>query len=180
MLVFLVSAGIYFGFWAVKYRMPPSQAKLIDLRKSPADQVRYLTFCAGLADNPVGFPGHAYVVWSPTSQVDVMNDFSLSFIPTYFRDQVPSLVSYVPGVVLKNLKGNNRNLDQLSVMVSESDYEETKKLGILFGSSGASFKTGERDCVAFVDLLARKIGMKTPGHNGLFPQDYVRILKEMN
>ena len=54
-------------WWAVAYRLPRSADKTID-RRSPLSR-RFgpacrLSFCAGLANNPHGFPGHAYVVWA--------------------------------------------------------------------------------------------------------------------
>lgn len=178
LIAFLVSLALltaYLAAWAFNYRLPATPARVIDLRKLKSDRPKCVTLCASLASNPVGFPGHAYVIWSPTEKIDIENDLSMGFMPCYFKDQIPSLFKDVPGAVLENVKGNTRNLDQLTIIVSESDYEQSKLLAKEF--SGSKFKTGERDCVSFVNFVAGRLGLKTSYHGFIFPQDYLKQLK---
>ncbi|MBK9202920.1 MAG: hypothetical protein IPL73_10885 [Candidatus Obscuribacter sp.] len=54
----------YAAWWGVAYRLPRAQDKTIDMRSVTYGQPRQLVFCAGLANNPHGYPGHAYVIWA--------------------------------------------------------------------------------------------------------------------
>lgn len=175
---------IYAIFWAVWYRRPPEPPKVVDLRGGETGQYHQIDFLASLAENPHGFPGHCYVVWSdkPIVSVNCMNGMeteSGGFLPRYFGDQIPSLWMTVPGYLTKDaIRGNTRNLDRLTVLVSKSDFLATKRLTERWNAS--EFKVGERDCVTFVNHLARSISLRTPDPAYKFPQDYIRELKRLN
>ncbi len=168
----------YLAFWAVHYREAASAPQLIDLRRSGEEGCKCVTLCASLADNELGFPGHAYVIWSPNARVNLENDFSLGYMPANYWDQFHSLYKNVQGAVLENVRGNTRNLDRLTLLVSNSDYEESLDYARKFPS--ANFKTGERDCVAFVNYMAQKFHLRTYDAGFIYPQDYIRILKSLN
>src|SRR5579862_7032030 len=54
----------YAAIWAVWYRIPVLAPETVDLRQWQTEKPYYVSFCAALASNPHGFPGHCYVVWS--------------------------------------------------------------------------------------------------------------------
>lgn len=177
-LVLFLGVGCYLTAWAIRYRMPHAPCKTIDMRRSPTDLPRSVTFCAALADNPIGFPGHAYVVWSKGRIVRLDKDFSLGFMPRYFNDQPKSLIAEVPGIVLKNVKGNTRNLDMLTVIVSDFDFHRSLELAITWQYD--SFRAGKRDCVAFTSYVAQSLGLKYHAPSFIYPQDFIHDLKTLN
>jgi hypothetical protein len=174
----LLGLGSYFAVWSVQYRLPAGPPEIVDLRRSASDVPYCVTFCASLADNPVGFPGHAYVVWSPSAKIDLERDHSLGFMPRKFEDQIPSLFAVVPGTVLDHAAGNFRNLDRLTVVVSRSDY--LRSLAAASNWSADNFKAGKRDCTAFVQYVAASLGLETSNSAYAFPQDYLSRLKRLN
>lgn len=168
----------YFAYWGIHYRQAASAPQVIDLRRDTSSGCKCVTLCASLANNELGFPGHAYVIWSPTNHIDAENDFSLGYMPAKYWDQLHSLYRNVPGAIYANVRGNSRNLDRLTLLVSDSDFEDSLEYAKKFPSS--SFRTGERDCVAFVNYLAQRMGLKTYDKGFIYPQDYIRMLKKMN
>jgi hypothetical protein len=178
--IMAVAAGLacYFAVWAVKYRLPAEPVTTLDLRRSPSDAAFCVSFCASLADNPLGFPGHAYVVWSPSMKVDIGRDLSLAFMPRNYQDQIPSLFRTVKGVVMDHTKGNFRNLSRLTVIVSEADYLRSMQKASAWNAD--SFKAGNRDCAAFVQYVAAQLPLKTGSSTYLFPQEYLSRLKQIN
>jgi hypothetical protein len=185
----LVCITGYAGWWFVWYRIPrPDGVKLIDLR-APSDKSasRYITFCASLASNKHGFPGHAYVVWSGESLpsdwlVAARSDRleNAGYGPRNCGDQVKSVVYDVPGIIdAHGLRCNLRNLSTLTVIVNQAQYERTRQLRAKWDTS--RFKAGDRDCVAFVDYIAKDIGLSIPPRNILlFPQDHLAQMKALN
>lgn len=183
---FALLLGAYFSFWSVKYRVPCSPTKVLDHRNSPTDKPYCISFCASLANNPTGFPGHAYVVFSDSPNVDPEHDESYGQMPRLYKDQVKAIFKSVNGSVLKNIRGNTENLDRLTVMVSESDYRTVKSVVDMWSGLGGAnnFKVGQNDCVTFTNFVAVFLGLNTPFTNGargaLYPQDYLRELKALN
>lgn len=172
---------VYLGAWGVLYRIPCTPAQTIDMRISSSDRPYYVNICAGLASNPHGFPGHAYLGWpekSPSENIELME--TVGYCPKYAKDQIPSVFCYVPGVLVKSTgtAGNARNLDRLLVICSHDDYERTK--AICKKWNPADFQCGKRDCVALVDTVASALKLRTPNRTNRFPQDYVRELKKLN
>src|SRR5277367_425542 len=62
-LIAIVLLAFYLTFWALSHRLMFSPPITIDRRASQIETPYYINICAALADNPVGFPGHCYVVW---------------------------------------------------------------------------------------------------------------------
>lgn len=174
----LLGLACYFAVWAVMYRFPVESAQTIDLRKSPADKPYCVSFCSSLADNPVGFPGHAYVVWSPSLTVNLCSDLSLGYMPRYFNDQIPSLFVPVKGALIERVKGNLRNLNRLSVIVSEKEYFTSLRLAHRWKTD--DFKVGSHDCAAFSRYVASLLNLKTESSDYVYPQDYLSRLKRLN
>jgi hypothetical protein len=168
----------YLSFWAVKYRQFTGAWNLIDLRKSKNDSPKAISFCAALAENPIGFPGHAYVVWSEKPQVSIERDFSLGFMPRNFIDQGNSLVKEVPGLLLNRTRGNTRNLDMLTVLVSDCDFKRTQRLARNWSSE--KFQAGKRDCVSFASFVASSLGLRFSKTMFVYPQDFLVDLKQSN
>jgi hypothetical protein len=177
----LAIAGIvgYVLWWYIWYHGPATAPVVIDRRPSK-DAGRYcVTLCASLADNPLGFPGHCYVVWSIDPPTDVLSAESAAFLPVRYFDQVPSLWTYVPGKVIDHAaKGNTTNLDMVSVLVSSDVYSITRQLCNQWRTG--NFRAGVRDCVSFTNAIAAETGIHTPNTSNVFPQDYIRRLKSLN
>jgi hypothetical protein len=169
----------YLVWWSIWYHRAAAAPVVIDRRPSN-NAVRYcVSLCASLADNPLGFPGHCYVVWSIDPPADVLTAESAAFLPVKYLDQVPSLWTYVPGKVIDNAaKGNTDHLDMLSVFVSSDVYAKTQQLRNQWRTG--KFRAGVRDCVAFTNAVASETGIPTPVISNMFPQDYIKKLKSLN
>lgn len=160
----------YLGGWAIWYRVPATPASVVDLRSDKKDPGMRVSFCAALADNPHGFPGHCYVVFAGNG---------ISYVPTKRDDQIRSLYSAVDGTIVFGIpKGNDRNLDRTTVMCDREMFERARREAMQWSPQG--FKVGERDCVQFTNNVARTIGLNVPQSKYKFPQDYLRELKELN
>ncbi len=175
---FLSFLFLYLGSWTCIYRIPAAESKVIDLRKSKQEKACCISFCASLADNLSGFPGHAYLIFSRSEKLSTSKEYSLGFMPRYYRDQIPSLFKSVDGAVFENISGNKRNLDELKVLLSESDFDKAVITAKNWNAS--RFKTGSKDCVAFVNYMAESLRLKTINPAFVYPQDYLRRLKELN
>jgi len=178
----------YAGWWAVRYRIPSTSVDVLDMRShGESSPPRYITFCSSLANNAHGFPGHAYVVWSgdsvPADWIEAARADRLEnagYGPRNSYDQIPSVISDVPGIVDDHgLRFNLRNLSTLTVIVDEDQYERTRQLRHKWDT--ARFRAGERDCVAFVDYIANDVGLLIPDRNILmYPQDHLARMKALN
>lgn len=172
---------VYLAAWGVIYRIPCTPAQIIDLRTSSSERPYYVNICAGLASNPHGFPGHAYLGWtekSPSENIESLE--TAGYCPKYTKDQIPSVFRFVPGVLVKctGTAGNARNLDRLVVICSSDDYERSRNICKNWDSS--NFQCGKRDCVALVNTVASALKLRTPNRINKYPQDYVRELKQLN
>jgi hypothetical protein len=174
--MFLTIVGIVVAYgvgWGVWYRMPRGADEVVDLRRS-----RHVIFCAALANNTHGFPGHAYVAWTADQNCDLKRADSIGFVPRYADVIVPSLYKSVPGLLMPGAHDNYRNLDKLTVIVDPATFERSRKLCNNWNQS--NFQTGVRDCCAFTKLIAKDIGLKTPDKSYIYPQDYISELKLLN
>jgi len=178
-LGFFLAIGLYFGFWAAWYRIPAQPPKTIDLRKSPSQSPRYLTFCAGLAGNPHGFPGHAYVVWSKIPDADPLKADSIGFIPQQYNDQFISPFVTVRGMLHYHAAlYNQRNLETFTVVVDPETYEKT--IAARNKWENTDFHAVSRDCVSFTTAIAETAGVKVPQPRCMYPQDQIRQFKILN
>jgi hypothetical protein len=176
-LMLLVLA--YALWWAVWYRLPAQPDQVVDLRKQSFQDACYITFCAGLADNPIGFPGHAYVVWSKTPNADALKAESVGFITQSYNDQFISPVVSVPGMLHYDAaQYNQRNLESLTVIVDPQTYQKTLLAREKWNNT--PFKAIERDCLSFSTYIAQTAGLIIPEHRRLYPQDQLRQLKTLN
>jgi hypothetical protein len=176
---FPLSVATYALWWAVHYRMPPSPCALVDLRRDPSEAAFYITFCASLATNPHGFPGHSYVVWSRTPNWNNEDAEAFGFVPRYSRDQIASVFTYVPGLMVPGAsEGNMANLDSLTVVVDSEKYDETLRMREQWDSN--TFRAGLHDCVSFMDFIAQDTGLKVPIRRFSYPQDHLKQMKALN
>jgi hypothetical protein len=175
---FLLLAS-YVVLWALLYRLPPTPPIVTDRRVSQSERPYFVTFCAGLASNTIGFPGHAYVVWTPELPTDLSSGESAGYVPCRYLDQMPSLWTHVTGQISNHCtSGNMRNLSFLTVIVNRADYEKTRLTCNTWKTD--KFQAGVRDCVAFSNEIASELGLKTPHTIYKYPQDYLRELKQLN
>lgn len=182
----LVTLGLT-GFaiiWACIYRLPRSQPILVDLRSDKtggnSGNDRCFMICAGLANNPHGYPGHCYIVWDRSKPERLEYADSDGFVPARLIDLLPSLYSDITGVMTdRALIGNMRNFDYLAVLLDRTPYEKARALRARFVAD-TRFHTGVRDCVAYVDEIAEVAGLKTPPRRFVYPLDYMERLKKLN
>jgi hypothetical protein len=179
----------YALFWAGWYRIPAEPPQFVDLREHtnvatslirPVDRPgHYVVFCASLAENVHGFPGHCYVCWTRDPNIDLLKCDSLAYMPARFEDQIPSLVSKVDGVVIPHAaRGNMRNLSKLVVAVDPATFAQSKLVAKQWDPK--DFQVGVKDCVAFTNSVANAVGLRTPKRAFKFPQDYLRELRTIN
>lgn len=180
MLLILLFPFIYLGIWAVVYRIPPSPSKLVDTRHAAAEKPYYLAFCSSLADNTfAGYPGHCYVVWATRYPLVFPQTESAGFVPRYFKDQIPSMFGPVPGLMVKDAwVGNQQNFTSFTAIVDQATFERTRRLKEQWNPD--VFQVGVRDCVTLSNAIASQAGLKTPSPGFMYPQDYVRMLKQLN
>lgn len=171
-------------YWAYVYRLPHSQPIVVDLRSHKIDQKsgddRCFMICAGLANNPHGYPGHCYIVWDRCAPDRLEYAESDGFVPGRLVDLIPSLYSDIVGVMADHaVVGNMRNFDYIAVRLDRKPYEKARAIRKSFVTD-ATFHTGMRDCVAYVDEIAAVAGMKTPPRGFVYPLDYIVRLKKLN
>lgn len=172
---------LYFAAWCVIYRIPPSPSKLVDKTQGRPGPAHYISFCSSLADNVFGgYPGHGYVIWSDEYPIkDFEKTESAGFVPKFFKDQIPSMVTVVPGLMVHDAwRGNLEKFTCLAVKVDGAAFERTKQIRDSWAED--RFQVGRRDCATFSNQIAASIGLRTPDPTYVYPQDYVRHLKEMN
>ncbi len=170
--------------WACIYRLPHSPPILVDLRSDKtggnSGNDRCLMICAGLANNPHGYPGHCYIVWDRSKPERLEYADSDGFVPGRPADLLPSLYSDISGVMADHaLIGNMRNFDYLAVRLDRKPYEKARSIRARFVAD-ATFHTGVRDCVAYVDEIAEAAGLKRPPRRFVYPLDYMARLKKLN
>lgn len=170
---------IYMVVWYIQYRLPATPPQLVDLRTSSRDKPYYVCLCAALADNPHGFPGHSYVAFSSSLPFDLTEVDSIGRVPCRFQDQARALFQPVPGMVMETAaQGNLRNFNALVAIVNEDTYERCRTGVSLWQNQ--PFQVGKSDCVAFTNSIAESINLKVPTQRLLYPQDYVKELKDLN
>jgi hypothetical protein len=178
-LTLVMAVLLYALWWAIWYRLPAQPDQVVDLRTLPSQGACYITFCAGLADNPLGFPGHAYVVWGKRSRSDQLQSESVGFITRCYNDQFISPLVPVPGMLHYNAAlHNQRNLESLTVIVSPQTYQATLLAREKWNTK--EFRAIERDCLSFTTYIAHTAGLVIPEHRCLYPQDQLKELKACN
>ncbi len=119
------------------------------------------------------------IAWSETYPIDYSECESLGFVPRNFGDQIPSLFTSVSGLLVNHAAdGNTRNLDAVVAVVGEKSFHRSRQAG--YAWDWRTFKVGSKDCVAFTNQIAGKVGLATPDCHNKYPQDYIRELKSIN
>ncbi len=171
-------------YWGCIYRLPHGKPIAVDLRleKTRNNDVndRCFMICAGLANNPHGYPGHCYIVWDRCAPDRLEYAESDGFVPGRLVDLVPSLYSDIGGVMADHaVIGNMRNFDYIAVRLDQKSYEKARAIREHFVMA-PTFHTGVRDCVAYVDEIAKTVGLRTPQRTFVYPLDYMVRLKALN
>ncbi len=181
----LVAIGllIFAVYWACVYRLPRSQPISVDLRRArnsgALDDCCFM-ICAGLANNPHGYPGHCYIIWDRCRPENLENAQSDGFVPATAAEMLPSLYSDVTGVMGdRAMIGNMRSFDYVAVRLDRAAYERARAVREEFVQN-TTFHTGVRDCVAYVNKIAAVSGLHTPPRSFVYPLDYLIRLKSVN
>ncbi|HNB20934.1 MAG TPA: hypothetical protein PKZ32_00855 [Candidatus Melainabacteria bacterium] len=183
-LTVFLALSAYLIFWGLLYRLPRTQPALIDLRsdksvENPLND-RCFMICAGLANNPHGYPGHCYIIWDRCKPERLEYAASDGFVPGHVKDLIPSLFTDINGFMADDaLFGNMRNFDFLAVRLDRSRYEKARAVRQKFVQD-PTFHTGLRDCVTYVDEIAQIAGLRTSAHKFVYPLDYLEALKVLN
>lgn len=177
-LVLFPGLSFFAAYWGCVSRLPRTEPILADVRTRPGG--RSFLLCAGLADNPHGFPGHCYIVWDRSAPERLEYAESDGFVPASVAELVPSLYADVHGIMADHaVIGNTRSLDYIAVRLDEETYEKARAVRRRFVSN-PTFHTGVRDCVAYVDEVAAIAGLKRPCRDFVYPLDYLERLKKLN
>ncbi|HNA74531.1 MAG TPA: hypothetical protein PKW73_14385 [Candidatus Obscuribacter sp.] len=170
---------IYMVVWYFQYRLPAAPPRLIDLRADSGAKPYYVCLCAALADNPHGFPGHSYVAFSRSLPFNLTEAESIGRVPCRFQDQAWALFQPVPGMVMNRAaQGNLRNFNALVAVVDEDAYQRCLARVLLW--QDRPFQVGKSDCVALTNSIAEVLNLKLPDQKIIYPQDYVKELKDLN
>ena len=172
---------LYLAAWGVIYRIPAAPDLIVDVRESRDIKPYYVSICAGLASNPHGFPGHAFIGWTDKSACEKIETIpTAGYCPKFAKDQGPSLVRSVTGIMLRctGTAGNARNLNRLIVVCSQADYIRTQRICEEWSCS--DFQVGKRDCVTLANEVTSALKLHTPPTAFKYPQDYVTALKKLN
>ena len=170
---------IYLVVWYIQYRLPAAPPQLVDLRASSCDKPYYVCLRAALAVKPHGFPRHSYVAFSSSLPFNLTEADSIGRVPCRFQDQARALFLPVPGMVMKRAaQGNLRNFNALVAIVNEDTYERCRA-GVS-RRQDQPFQVGKSDCVAFTNSIAESLNLKVPAQRLIYPQDYVKELKDLN
>ncbi len=183
-LVASLGLSAFAVYWAYVYRLPRSKPIVVDLRsdKTHENSVndRCFMICAGLANNPHGYPGHCYIVWDRCAPDRLEYAQSDGFVPGRMVDLLPSLYSDIGGVMADHaVIGNMRNFDYIAVRLDQKPYEKARAIRAHFVTD-TTFHTGVRDCIAYVDEIAKTSGLRTPPRGFIYPLDYMVRLKALN
>lgn len=147
----------------------------------PRDATHYVAFCSRFSENPVGFPGHGFVLWSqqwPPPQLRLCD--TSGRYPCEAFDQFVALVTPVNGTFVKEPLSSHPECVEYSLVavVDAEDFE--RSLQVRDQWRHRKFKVFESDCVNFVDAIAATLALERPARATLFPQDYVGHLRELN
>lgn len=187
----------YFAWWRTAYFVKVSRTVVVDMRQKDSGTFKekaitasqtaleakhFVAFCSRFSENPIGFPGHGFVLWSkqwPPARELVQCDTS-GFYPCRAADQFAALFTPVNGAFVKEPRCPDPECVEyaLVVAVDKDVYERSHKVREQWRT--ARFKVFESDCVNFVDAVAATIGLERPARATLFPQDYVVRLRELN
>ncbi len=183
-LVVCLALAAFATYWAGVYRLPRSQPVVVDLRRDKTAENsagdRCFLICAGLANNPHGFPGHCYIVWDRCTPEWLEYAQSDGFVPARLVDLIPSLYSNISGIMADHaVVGNMRNFDYITVKLDQMPYDKARSVRAHFVTN-TTFRTGVRDCVAYVDEIAEVVGLKTPPRSFVYPLDYMVRIKALN
>ena len=134
---------------------------------------------ATLADNPLGFPGHAYVVWRNSPDDRPIQAESVGYITQHYSDQFISPLVSVPGqLCCAPAQFEPSNLERLTVLVDSQTYQATLEARKKWNT--AKFKAAQHDCLSFTTYIARTAGLVIPEYRCLYPQDQLCQLKQLN
>lgn len=147
----------------------------------PGEATHYVAFCSRFSENPIGFPGHGFVLWSqqwPPPQLRLCDTSGL--YPCEALDQFVALVTPVNGTFVKEPLSAHPECVEYSLVaaVDAEDFERSLKVRDQWRHR--KFKVFESDCVNFVDAVAASLALQRPARATLFPQDYVGRLRELN
>lgn len=113
-LLIAAGAGAYFLWWRTVHYVKEAKTVVVDLRRKgtgsfnenatdPAPPTHYIAFCSRFSENPVGFPGHGFVLWSqqwpPAPELHLCE--TAGYYPRKALDQIVALVTPVPAVFVK-------------------------------------------------------------------------------
>lgn len=195
----LLATGVcaYFAWWRAAYFVKVARTVVVDMRQkdngsfqekatdhnqTALEAKHFVAFCSRFSENPIGFPGHDFVLWSnqwPPAPLLTQCDTS-GFYPYRATDQVAALFTPVSGAFVKEPRCPNPECVEYALVaaVDEEAYERSQKVRDQWQK--AKFKVFDSDCVSFVDAVAATIGLQRPARATLFPQDYVSRLRELN
>lgn len=158
----------------------PDEAVVVELEPDKS-QPRYVVFCSRFSGNPVGIPGHCFVVWTESLPVKDLNEVeSYGFFPTKYTDQFISFFKGVPSTLVSEPVSPNPEALSFNVVAFVSPDLFTRSKSRLKKWKETDFKLGSTDCIGFAEDIASTIGLKTPGRTFDYPQDYINKLRELN
>jgi hypothetical protein len=171
------------AFIASSFAGPPL-SQTIDLRIKRDASVRYVVFCSRDSPRP-NITGHAFVVYGKDDDEEKVCKVEDAF-GFYPKDGRLGILSTVPGEVASEFvrrKGpKNQDLAwscRLVVKVDDKQFEAAEAVRRKWAERG-EYKMASKDCVGYVDEVAKAIGISTrpDRSDALLPETYIRKLTE--
>lgn len=177
LLLVVLLISIYLAWWNISHASTSARV----FKRNGSQSKYFLSFCSRMSNNPIGFPGHGFVIWSNSIPTDNLAQYKTAgFFPYYQSDQPTAIFTEVRGVLVKEpVSKQLTSLDMgLCVQVDQRTFSES--LRVRNSWVDRRFKVGTSDCVSFLNEIAKTAKLNTPDCNYVFPQDYVRALKVRN
>ena len=159
--------------------------------RSETEDYRIL-FCARTSPDVGGLPGHAFVSFTKKENDSQLYLLSIGHSPNSASLQAAlgievggmlveenySAISQECFTVLVNVEQFEKGLSRTKSVLTRLGLQQANKQPIVF----MAWQLAVKDCVTFVQSVAKSIGLKTPPRSGLdnFPIRYIRKLAEKN
>jgi hypothetical protein len=127
----------------------------------------------------VNFP-HAYVRFSGTLETGEPVERAVGFIA---RDPGPQLLLFSGAGIVKEPQPAYvaEGIPYLSVEISDETYHAlTQRIAWWATPEGSRYNLNRRNCIAFVADLAQRTGLRTPAHETLSPNGFLKDMVAMN
>ena len=151
-----------------------AQRSYIDKRVRTEKQQHVITFAASK-----GNPGHAFVIWSKENKKKRMTvHTALGLYPNLPKKRLYKVLFGGVGKLASDAK--RKAVHSLTILVNSDQYQKALRVHQRWKQS-KKYTLYFRDCVTYVDAIAKSINLKTPKRaSNPFPLQYLQSLIRQN